>query len=465
MSFFVAGAIVVGSVVSASASKSAAKTQAGAITQAATTEAEAAERAAELQAEAFRSAAGEQERGVIGASSILAPDAVRPPGPVTEIELRQFDAAVRSGDFNAAGRIAAAANVPVAEVTAYVNQNAAKLGLPAPVTQEAVSDLMIRNTPVARPEQEGVGGVRQGFEMEALASERAAAELARANQEAAAIQREQADRAFAEQQELLGPFRDAGVNALGRIETGLAPGGEFNQPFTAERFQADPGFAFRLSEGQKALERQSAARGGLMSGGALKAATRFGQEMGSQEFQNAFNRFYAERQAQLDPLFQLYGGGMATSGDLASFAGTRGANVANFLGAGRLGAGEATARGMERAGTARASGYLEDLQTRAQAIRNLATTRASAYTGPAQFEAQGLLMSGQARAGGQRGAGEAAAAGRLGVANALTGALNTGVNLYQQNQLINRLFPTGGGSSVIPTNAMRGNFPASGPFA
>jgi hypothetical protein len=34
-------------------------------------------------------------------------------------------------------------------------------------------------------------------------------------------------------------------------------------------FTTDPGYAFRLSEGQKGLDRQAAARGGLISGGAL----------------------------------------------------------------------------------------------------------------------------------------------------------------------------------------------------
>lgn len=438
MAGFVAAATIGAAVIGGSASRSAASRSADAAVSAAQIESEAAERAAALEAEAFRSAAGELERGVRGVTSITAPEAVRPPGPVTQTELRQFDAAIRAGDFNEAARLAAAADVPVSDVTAYVNQNAAKLGLSAPVTEEAVSDLMIRNTPVVTA-REGVGGVRQGFELEALAAERAAAELARANAEAARIQREQADRAFAEQQQFLGPFRDAGVNALARIQAGLAPGGEFAQPFTAERFQADPGYAFRFSEGQKALERQAAARGGLISGSALKAATRFGQEMGSQEFQNAFDRYYAERQAQLDPLFGLYSGGMAASGDLASFAGTRGANVANFLGAGVLGSGEATARGMERAGAARSSGYLEDLQARARGVQDLATVRASAYTGPAQFQAEGIRSGGTATAAGQLQAGQAQAAGRLGVANAVTNALNTGLNYYQNQQLINQL--------------------------
>ena len=97
-----------------------------------------------------------------------------------------------------------------------------------------------------------------------------------------ALQREQ----FNKQIELQQPFQQAGTNALAQMQ-----GGAFAQPaaftYGAKDYQADPGYAFRLAEGQKALDRQAAARGGLISGGALKAAQRYGQEAGSQEFGNA----------------------------------------------------------------------------------------------------------------------------------------------------------------------------------
>jgi hypothetical protein len=478
MSGWVAGAVVTGAVVGAQASKSATKTQtraiteaastetaaakavaqiqANALTQAASTEAAAAEAAAQRQAEAFRQAAAEQERGITGAAAIQtgAPQTVEdlyasvlqraPDAEGLAYWQREFGPTLEPNEL-AVFRAAAQPEL--------INRSTDPQGYAQQMAQLGVA------TNVIPPPS----GIRTGFEVQAQASERAAAEMARGQVEAARLQTEQADRAFRQQQELMSPFRDAGINALGRIQSGLAPGGEFAQQFTADQFAADPGYAFRLSEGQKALERQAAARGGLISGSALKAATQFGQDMGSQEFQNAFNRFYAERQAQLDPLFDLYSGGMGTSSELAGFAGTRGANVANFLGAGTLGAAEAQARGILGAGQARSSGYLEDLQARAQSARDLSTVRASAYTGPAQFEAQGMLAAGQARAAGMqgagqaqaqgmftagqaqaaglRGAGEAQAAGRLGVANALTGAIGTGVNLYQQNQLLNRLYP------------------------
>jgi hypothetical protein len=85
------------------------------------------------------------------------------------------------------------------------------------------------------------------------------------------------------------PFLGAGVNALTKMQRG-----DYAVPeafkFGAGDYQADPGYAFRLSEGQKALDRSAARRGGLISGGALKAATRFGQDMGSQEYQGAYGR-------------------------------------------------------------------------------------------------------------------------------------------------------------------------------
>lgn len=59
----------------------------------------------------------------------------------------------------------------------------------------------------------------------------------------------------------------------------------------------DPGVAFRLAEGRKALEASALARGSGMSGSTLAALQRQGQELSSQEYGNAWNR--ASQQAQL----------------------------------------------------------------------------------------------------------------------------------------------------------------------
>lgn len=151
------------------------------------------------------------------------------------------------------------------------------------------------------------GAIRDAAGMQAAAADRAIA-----------LQREM----FNKQLELQEPYRKAGEQALNK----LIPLSDY-QKFGMDQFQADPGYAFRLSEGQKALERSAAARGGLMGGATGKALLRYGQQMGSQEFANAFNRYQTEREAQLNPLQSLAGVGQTSSNRLGETAGTFGRSV------------------------------------------------------------------------------------------------------------------------------------------
>ena len=90
---------------------------------------------------------------------------------------------------------------------------------------------------------------------------------------------------FQEQKGLQEPYRQAGLTAQNQLLTYLGlPGGtqgadygKWNRPFGMSQFQADPGYAFRLSEGMKALEASRAAKGGLLGGATGKALTRYGQ--------------------------------------------------------------------------------------------------------------------------------------------------------------------------------------------
>ena len=180
---------------------------------------------------------------------------------------------------------------------------------------------------------------------QAAAADRAGALQKEVSDQQVALQREQFDR----QVELQAPFRDVGVRALPELEAASR-----YTPFGMDQFQADPGYGFRLAEGQKALDRQAAARGGLISGAALKGAQRFGQEMGSQEYTNAFNRYQTERQARLNPLQSLAGFGQTAVGQIGAAGQAMTAGSANALGAYGAGASEA----MGAAGQARASGYM-----------------------------------------------------------------------------------------------------------
>lgn len=217
---------------------------------------------------------------------------------------------------------------------------------------------------------------------------------AASTQAAAADRAGQAQREIFERQvELSKPYREAGELALNK----LIPLATEYTPFGMQQFQADPGYAFRLSEGQKALERSAAARGNLLSGGTGKALARYGQEMGSQEYMNAFNRYQAERQARLNPLQSLAGVGQTASQQLAGQAGQFGSNMAEAIGA----AGQARASGYMGAANAIGGGlnqYLNYSQNQAQnRLLQQALARRGGYGGgygglnPASGEYMGSL--------------------------------------------------------------------------
>ena len=189
--------------------------------------------------------------------------------------------------------------------------------------------------------------------------------------DAASTQAASADRAadlqykqWRESVELQEPWRKAGEQALNK----LIPLTDYT-PFSMAQFQQDPGYGFRMSEGMKALERSAAARGGLMSGATLKGIQRYGQDLASQEYTNAFNRYQTERAARLQPLQSLAGVGQTTAQQIGQSGQQMASNVGEMMTSGAA---------------ARASGY-------------------------------------------------------VGQANALTGALSTGLNYYQGQQMLNAL--------------------------
>ena len=102
-------------------------------------------------------------------------------------------------------------------------------------------------------------------------------------------------------------------------------------------FMTEPGYQFRFEEGQRALDRGAAARGGLLSGGYGRKAIRYGQGFASQEYSNVYNRI-----ANIAGLGQT---SATTSGNAALYAGQGMGNAASN-------AGNATAYGQIQAGNA-----------------------------------------------------------------------------------------------------------------
>ena len=185
----------------------------------------------------------------------------------------------------------------------------------------------------------------------AVISSKASSKASKAQVQAAQDANAAQERMFAEQNRLQEPFRQGGLTAQNEIMQLLGIGGDktaagygsMGKAFGASDFQQDPGYAFRQSEGMKALERSAAARGNLLSGSTLKGVQRFGQDLASQEYQNAFNRYQVERSAKLNPLQSLMGSGQSAANVLTGAAGQMGQNEASNL---------------YNAGQARASGYI-----------------------------------------------------------------------------------------------------------
>jgi hypothetical protein len=171
-----------------------------------------------------------------------------------------------------------------------------------------------------------------------------------ASKSAANTQARSADRAadlsyqqYLQTREDQAPWRSAGTTALSALSGGLQSGGEFTKPFTMADYQADPGYGFRLSEGQRGIETAAAARGSRYSGATLKALARFNSDQASQEYGKAYDRYNNDVSTRFNRLASVAGVGQ-TATNLTSQAGQTYAGQA----------GDA----IQSAGTARASGYV-----------------------------------------------------------------------------------------------------------
>jgi len=274
-------------------------------------------------------------------------------------------------------------------------------------------------------------GQQKAAETQAGSSREAALIQAAAAEQALRLQKQLAD----EQVLRNAPTVQAGDTARNRMldliglsgRTGAAGYGSANQPFSmpgfdpnslmrnfgAADFQTDPGYSFRLSEGLKAIDRQAAARSGLISGAGLKAAGRFGGDLASQEYGNAFNRFQTNRASQAG-LF-------------------------------------ADALNRDRTSRMDEYGRLSDFTTRgANAAANTGTSQAAYGSNAANLISQGAQAMGQ----GVLGAGQAAAAGQMGAGNTYNNAIQAALQGYQNNQMMD-LFrnPTIRQSAYAPQQA------------
>jgi hypothetical protein len=187
------------------------------------------------------------------------------------------------------------------------------------------------------------------------------------------------------------PWQQAGRTAIGQLSEGTADyNSEFNTNYKPEYLQYDPGYQFRLNQGRDILEGSAAARGGLLSGGTLKALTQYGQDMGSQEYGAAWNRYNTEQTGRFNRLASIAGIGQNANNTVANV----GANTASTIG-------------------------------------NLTMAGANAIGQGSNNISNNII-----------GGGNAGAAGIVGGANAISGTMQSLGNWYMQNNMMNRMTPS-----------------------
>jgi uncharacterized protein YukE len=230
----------------------------------------------------------------------------------------------------------------------------------------------------------------------------------------------------------LDPYSSLGTQGAGTLATMLAPGGQLTKQFSGVDLSTDPGYQFRLQQGQQALERSAAAHGSVMGGGVMKALTDYAQGDASSEYQNAFNRFQSSQKQTYDMLK-----GVSDSGQTA-----------------------ATTQAGVDTGTAK---YVGDVGIGAAGYAGDKNVAGSVYAGNAGINATNLEASNTLKAAGytgdmQAGTGRAQAAGDVGAANAWSGMLS-GIGTAA-NSVVAGGF--GGGGGFNWTGALTGKPQAAG---
>ena len=100
------------------------------------------------------------------------------------------------------------------------------------------------------------------------------------------------------------PYIGAGQNAIGNLQTLQG------SPLNTQQFM-DPSMQFAMAEGQKALERSAAARGGALSGAAMKDLLNYSQGLATQNYNNAAQLAMNDRSQRIGIGEQLYQGGLS----------------------------------------------------------------------------------------------------------------------------------------------------------
>lgn len=204
---------------------------------------------------------------------------------------------------------------------------------------------------------------------------------ANAAKDAANIQADAATKAIEQQQKNFetiradqAPYRATGygaLNEIAKLNSGQTPVYDYNgnivkdssgnpvmttgsgyltHQFSPEDLQAgiDPGYNFRLQQGQMANQRASNVAGGGIGGNALKGLQDYTQNLASTEYGNAFNRYQVQRNNIYNTLASIAGIGQ-TGQTETNKAGTSATNASTELSVGSAAANAGATKGVANA--------------------------------------------------------------------------------------------------------------------
>jgi hypothetical protein len=151
----------------------------------------------------------------------------------------------------------------------------------------------------------------------------------------------------------LAPYREQGQTTLKELMTRMP---ELTKAYTAEDFAQgiDPGYQFRLAQGQKAAENQYNRGGGLVSGNTMQGMQDYIQGSAAQEFGSAFGRNTTSQTNIFNRLKGIADMGLSATGTTANAATSAGQTI----GSAQIGAANAEAAGI----TGQAKAYGNTLQ-------------------------------------------------------------------------------------------------------
>ncbi len=131
----------------------------------------------------------------------------------------------------------------------------------------------------------------------------------------------------------LKPYADSGTQANTALQNQLSSGA-LGGNFTPGDLTQDPGYQFKLAQGQQALDRRASGPGGggYFSGQALKEAQNYGQGLADQTYNDAYNRWLQQQQNTYNILSGQQKLGYDAAGNIGNYAaGIGNANANNTI--------------------------------------------------------------------------------------------------------------------------------------